>query len=132
VSSQLSVLIYDGRKSAFRTAVSVLTHGMDDLVAVPWESAQIQRFLEAQFGGRPFVFCFIEGRSVHVGETAVRQALDARGIATPVSEGFERLYPIIAEPFGRVIHGEVPADIHGTFDIDPDAETHLDSIRRRR
>jgi len=131
VSSPLSVLVYDGRKAAFRTAVDVLTYGMDDLIAVPWESAPIQRFLEAQFGDRPFVFVLIEGDAVHAGETAVRRAMDARGIADPLARGVESLYPRIADPFGRVVHGEAPADIHGTYRLDPDAREHIDAIRER-
>jgi hypothetical protein len=131
VSSPLSVLVYDGRKAAFRTAVDVLTYGMDDLIAVPWESAPVQRFLEAQFGGRPFVFVLIEDDAVHAGETAVRRAMDARGIAAPLARGAESLYPRIADPFGRVVHGEAPADIHGTYRLDPDAREYVDAIRER-
>ena len=131
MSSPLSVLVYDGRKAAFRTAVDVLTYGMDDLIAVPWESAPVQRFLEAQFGGRPFVFVLIEDDAVHAGETAVRRAMDARGIAAPLARGAESLYPRIADPFGRVVHGEAPADIHGTYRLDPDAREYVDAIRER-
>ena len=131
MSSPLSVLVYDGRKAAFRTAVDVLTYGMDDVIAVPWESAPVQRFLEAQFGGQPFVFVLIEGDAVHAGETAVRRAMDARGIAAPVARGVESLYPRIADPFGRVVHGEAPADIHGTYRLDPDAREYVDAIRER-
>jgi len=129
VSSPLSVLVYDGRKEAFRTAVDVLTYGMDDVIAVPWESDVVQKFLEAQFGGRPFVFVLIEGNAVHAGETAVKKAMDARGIASPVARGFEALYPKIAAPFGRVVHGEAPAEIHGTYRLDPDAQEYVEAIR---
>jgi len=100
------VLVYDGRKQAFRSAVDLLTCGVEDLLAAPWESESVQAFLEAQFRGRPFVFCLIDATAVHVGEAAVRRALEARGIAPPVARGFERLYPLIAAPFGRVVHGE--------------------------
>ncbi|MFA9516347.1 hypothetical protein ACERIT_03880 [Halopenitus sp. H-Gu1] len=130
MSSLPSVLIYDGRKKVFRTAVSVLTYGMEDVVSVPWESDPIQRFLEAQFGCQPFVFLFIEGDSVHAGETAVKRVLTARGIPPSLIPGFERLYSTIADPFGRIVHGEAPADIHGTFDLDPDARRYIDAIRR--
>jgi len=131
VSSPLSVLVYDGRKAAFRTAVDVLTYGMDDVITVPWESPPVQRFLEAQFGGQPFVFVLIEGDAVHAGETAVRRAMDARGIAAPFARGVESLYPRIADPFGRVVHGEAPADIHGTYRLDPDAREYVEAIRER-
>lgn len=130
MSSQLSVLVYDGRKQAFRSAVDLLTYGMDDLIAVPWESDAVQEFLEAQFGSRPFVFCLIDATAVHVGEAAVRRAIEARGVAPPVAHGFERLYPLIADPFGRVVHGEAPADIHGSFRLKPDAQAHVDAIRQ--
>jgi len=104
---------------------------MDDVIPVPWESKQIQQFLQAQFGGRPFVFLLIDGDSVHAGETAVRRALDARGIAPPLARSLEALYPKIAAPFGRVVHGEAPAEIHGTFELDSEARTYIDPIRRR-
>ena len=129
MSSPRSVLVYDGRKPAFRTAVDVLTYGMDDVIAVPWESEPVQEFLEAQFGSRPFVFVLIEDDAVHAGETAVRRAMDARGIASPLARGFQSLYPKIADPFGRVVHGEAPADIHGTYRLDPDAQVYIDDIR---
>ena len=129
MSSPLSVLVYDGRKAAFRTAVDVLTYGMDDVIAVPWESDVVQAFLEAQFGSRPFVFVLIEDNAVHAGETAVKKAMDARGIASPVARGVEALYPKIAAPFGRVVHGEAPAEIHGTYRLDPDAREFVDEIR---
>lgn len=129
MSSPQPVLVYDGRKPVFRHAVDVLTYGMDDLIAVPWESEPIQTFLEAQFGSRPFVFLLIEGDAVHAGETAVRRAMDARGIARPVARGFESLYPKIADPFGRVVHGEAPADIHGSYRLDEEARPYIDSIR---
>jgi len=129
VSSPQPVLVYDGRKATFRRAVDALTYGMDDLITVPWESEPIQAFLDAQFGGQPFVFVLIEGDAVHAGETAVRRAMDARGIASPLARGFQSLYPKIADPFGRVVHGEAPADIHGTYRLDPDARPYIDEIR---
>ncbi|WP_138004773.1 hypothetical protein [Halalkalirubrum salinum] len=132
MSTPASVLVYDGRKDAFRTVVDLLTRDMGDLVAAPWESARIQRFLEAQFGDRPFVFLLVEENSVHAGETAVRRALDARGLDPTIARTFERLYPKIADPFGRVVHGEAPADIHGTFELTPAAREHIDPIRRRQ
>lgn len=130
MSSPPSVLVYDGRKEAFRTAVDVLTYGMDDVIAVPWESDVVQAFLEAQFGGQPFVFVLIEGNAVHAGETAVKKAMDARGIASPLARGFEALYREIAAPFGRVVHGEAPAEIHGSYRLDPDAQGYVDTIRQ--
>lgn len=131
MSSPPSILVYDGRKAVFRAAVDGFTYGMDDLVAVPWESAPVQRFLEAQFGGHPFIFVLVDGESVHVGKTAVGRTLIARGAPTPIARAFERLYPPLAAPFGRLVHGDAPADVHGTFAIDPDARVHVDAIRRQ-
>lgn len=132
MSSPLSVLVYDGRKEAFRTAVDLFTYGMDDVIPVPWESDVAQQFLDAQFGSRPFVFVLIEGEAVHAGETAVKQALTARGFASPIAAGFERLYQEVGDPFGKVVHGEAPANIHGTFRLDPDARVHVEAMRRQR
>lgn len=126
-----SVLVYDGRKPAFRTAATAFIYGLDDIVAVPWESAPVQAFLEAQFGARPFVFLLIEDETIHAGETAVKRVLDARGSPGPVASAFERVYLEIADPFGRVVHGQAPADIHGTFSVDSEARPHLEAIRRR-
>lgn len=131
MNAPASVLVYDGRKDAFRTVVDLLTRDMEDLVAAPWESARIQRFLEAQFGDRPFVFLLVEEDTVHAGEIAVRRVLDARGLDPTIASALERLYPKIADPFGRVVHGEAPADIHGTFELTPAAREHIDPIRRR-
>ena len=132
MSSPPSVLVYDGRKQVFHTAVDAFTYGMDDLVAVPWESAPIQAFLEAQFGGRPFVFLLIEDDTVHAGEAAVKRALTARGIGRPAASAFERLYATIGDPFGKVVHGEAPADIHGTYALEPGAREHLEGVRAEK
>lgn len=130
--SQASVLIYDGRNAAFRSVVDVFTYRMEDVVSVPLESDLAQRFLEAQFGGRPFVFVFVEGDSVHVGDAAVRRTLTARGIDASVARSFERLYSKFGDSFGRIVHGEAPAEINGTFTVHPDARRHLESIRCRQ
>jgi len=129
VSDHPAVLVYDGRKRPFRTVADAFTYRMDDIVAVPWESEPIQAFLEAQFGGQPFVFLLIEGDAVHAGERAVERAMTARGVRGPAARAFERLYPKIADPFGRVVHGEAPADIHGTFALEPAAREHLEPVR---
>jgi hypothetical protein len=102
---------------------------MDDVIPIPWESDVAQDFLKAQFGSRPFVFVLVEGDVVHAGETAVKKTMDARGVATPLARGFEALYPKIAAPFGRVVHGEAPAEIHGTYKLDPDAREYIEAIR---
>ncbi len=102
---------------------------MEDVVAVPWESERIQAFLEAQFGRRPFVFLLIEDDVVHAGRMAVERAIAARGLGTQAASAFERLYPTIADPFGRLVHGEAPADIHGSYPLEPAAREYLDPIR---
>ena len=126
-----SILLYDGRKAAFRRAVAIFTYGLDDLVPIPLESEPARRLVETQFGYRPFVFALVDEESIHVGGTAVRRTLIARGVAPSVAGSLERLYAKHGDAFGRIVHGEAPADLHGTFELDPAARRHLEAIRER-
>ena len=104
---------------------------MNDLVPVPLESEPAQRLVEAQFEYRPFVFALVDEESIHVGGTAVSRTLIARGVAPSVARSLERLYANYGDAFGRIVHGEAPADLHGTFELDPAARCHLEAIRER-
>ncbi|MDS0221690.1 hypothetical protein NDI54_10065 [Haloarcula sp. S1AR25-5A] len=125
-----SLLVYDGSTDLFRRAAETVTHCATDITPVPWESDSIQAFLQAQFDDSPFAFILIEGESVHVGEAAVKEALEQLNIAPPVARLVEQAYPTAAAPFGRVVHGQVPAEIHGTFPLDPTAKAHIEPLRR--
>lgn len=125
-----SLLIYDGSNALFRTAAELLACRSADLVPVAWGSAPAQAFLEAQFGDRPFAFMLVEGGSVHVGAATVDRVLRDRGVDPSVAAVLERLYPPVAGPFGRVVHGREPADLHGTFPLTDDAREHADRLRR--
>ncbi|WP_318569638.1 hypothetical protein [Salinigranum marinum] len=125
-----SLLVYDGSNALFRTAAEAATRYSSDVLTVPWQTAEIQAFLDAQFGSRPFAFVLVEGDSVHVGGDTVERLLRRRGISGPVVRFLTRAYPTVAAPFGRAVHGREPADIHGTFPLDDDARAHLDPLRR--
>jgi hypothetical protein len=125
-----SLLVYDGSNRWFRGIADALTRRSPDLRAVPWEADPIQAFLEAQFGSRPFAFVLIEGESVHVGEATVARLLRRRGTTGPVAALLERAYATGAAPFGRVVHGRAPADVHGTFRLDEAARAHVEPLRR--
>lgn len=125
-----SLLVYDGSTDLFRRAAETVTRCAPEITPVPWESEAIQAFLQAQFDDLPFAFILIEGESVHVGEAAVKEALEGLDVAAPVARLAERVYPTAAAPFGRVVHGRVPTDIHGTFRLDEAAKTHIEPLRQ--
>ncbi|MES3517090.1 MAG: hypothetical protein PPP58_05430 [Natronomonas sp.] len=127
-----SLLIYDGSRRVFRTAATAFCSGVSDLDAVPWESGAVQAFLEAQFDARPFVFALIEGETVHVGAAAVERLLRSRGTDESTVEFLKAVYPAAAAPFGRIVHGREPADIHGSYRLTEAAREHLERYRRCR
>lgn len=122
------MLLYDGRRRAFRVLADRFADRAADLVAVPLESPPARRFLDAQFGRRPFAVVLVEGESVHVGSAAVRRALRLRG-AGPVAGLVARVYPSVAPAFGRVVHGREPADLDGTFSLADGAREPLSALR---
>lgn len=104
---------------------------MEGLVPVPLESERAQELVAAQFGYRPFVFALVDEEAIHVGGTAVRRTLIARGVTPSVARPLERLYASYGDAFGRIVHGEAPADLHGTFELEPAARRHFEAIRER-
>jgi hypothetical protein len=124
------LLVYDGSSPLFRRAAAAFARCSGDLKPVPWQSDAVQAFLDAQFGSRPFAFVLVEGESVHVGRETVERVLRREGVGAPVAGLFGRLYPLVAAPFGRAVHGREPADLGGTFSLKPDAAVHLRPLRR--
>jgi len=125
-----SLLVYDGSTDLFRRGAETVTRCATDITPVPWESDAVQAFLQAQFDDPPFAFMLIEGDSVHVGEAAVKEALEELAVAAPVARLAQQLYPPAAAPFGRLVHGQAPADIHGTFPLNERAKSHIEPLRR--
>jgi len=125
-----TLLIYDGSTRLFRAVADTIARFSETLTLVPWESDAVQAFLRAQFGDPPFALVLIDGNAVYVGESAVGHALDDLDVAAPVSDLVTQLYPAFAAPFGRVVHGKAPAEIHGTFKLDEAAAAHIESLRR--
>lgn len=124
----VAVLLYDGRHRAFRALADRVADCVDGLVTAPLESERAKRFLEAQFGDRPFAFVLVEGESVHVGSAAVRRVLRRTG-AGPAAGLAARAYPALAPAFGRVVHGEEPADLDGTVPLADAARDPLAALR---
>jgi hypothetical protein len=125
------LLVYDGSKRLFRTAANRLTDGAT-LRPVRWGHESVQAFLDAQFGSRPFAFILVEDDHVHVGAETVTRLLRKGGVDGGVARLFERAYPTVAGPFGRVVHGQAPADITGSFPLDEQARGHLAPLRREQ
>ncbi|MFB6117983.1 hypothetical protein [Halosegnis sp.] len=122
------LLVYDGSRRLFRRVAERLTAD-SDLQTVSWDAEPVQAFLEAQFDDRPFAFILVEGDQVHAGQTAVARLLRRSGADERAVRLAERAYPAVAGPFGRVVHGQAPADLAGTFPLDERAQAHLAPLR---
>jgi hypothetical protein len=122
------LLVYDGSRPAFRAAAALFTR-RTDLRPVPWGDPAVQSFLEAQFDDRPFVFCLVGGDTVHVGRESVERALRVRGAPERVVAAVGRVYPDVAGPVGRVVHGREPADVAGSFPLTEAAREALEPLR---
>jgi len=125
---QDSLLVYDASRSVFRRVAARFTAGTT-LRPIPWEAPPVQTFLTAQFGGRPFAFLLVEGDRVHAGEEAVVRVLRSRGLPPGLAEAVGGLYPTLASPVGRLLHGRVPADIDGSFALTDEAREALAPVR---
>ncbi|MEF8786116.1 MAG: hypothetical protein V5A45_09305 [Haloarculaceae archaeon] len=125
-----SLLIYDGSNSVFRSAADAVSRRLSGVKLVPWQSGAVQRFLDAQFDDRPFAFILIDGDSVHVGADTVERVLEKQQVNRAVVDFVTRTYPSAAGPFGRVVHGAEPADLHDTFALTAAAREHLDPLRQ--
>ncbi|MFB6128097.1 MAG: hypothetical protein ABEJ79_12510 [Halolamina sp.] len=124
-----SLLIYDGSVAPFRAVAERFAARVEDLRVVEWDSERVQAFLQAQFDGRPFAFILVEGESVHVGGATISRLLRRRGAGEPTAELGRALYAATAAPFGRVVHGQEPADIDGTFSLTEAAADRLAPLR---
>ena len=124
-----SLLVYDDSTEWLR-AVADLVASTGDLRAVPWETDAVQAFLDAQFDDRPFALLLIETDSVHVGKAAVERLLEQYGFEGELRDIIKRVYPPFSAPFGRLVHGQEPADLHGTFPLADGAAEHLDPLRQ--
>lgn len=125
-----SLLIYDGSNSVFRAAADTVSRYLSGITLVPWQSDAIQRFLDAQFDDRPFAFIFVDDESVYVGADTVERVLENQQVNRAVIDFVARTYPTAAGPFGRVVHGNEPADLHDTFALTAAAREHIDPLRR--
>lgn len=126
-----SLLIYDGSRAPFRAAADLVGRVASDLKPVRWQADHVQAFLDAQFDDRPFAFILVEDDTVAVGEDAIGRLLQRRGVDDTLANLVTRAYPPFSAPFGRVVHGREPADLHGTFPLTDAARDHLDTLRQR-
>lgn len=125
-----SILVYDDSTEWLRAAADLVASA-EDAKAVPWETPAVQSFLDAQFDDRPFALCLIEADEVHVGKAAVERLLEQHGFDEELAQLLTRAYPPFSAPFGRLVHGREPADLHGTFPLAEDAAAELAPLRER-
>lgn len=124
-----SILVYDDSTEWLR-AVADLVASAGDLRAVPWETDAVQAFLDAQFDDRPFALLLVDDDTVYAGKAAVERLLDEYGFDEELTRLVKRVYPPFSAPFGRLVHGREPADLHGTYPLADAAAAELDSLRR--
>lgn len=127
-----SFLVYDGRTRLFRRGARGVARRSPGLRLVPWEAEATRRFFEAQFGEHLFAFVLIEPDVglVHAGGETVGRLLTGWGVSPWLVGAAERVYGALADPFGRVVHGQAPADLEGSFPITEAARPHLEALRR--
>jgi len=127
-----SFLVYDGRNRLYRAAAKQVARLSGEIRLVPWRSESTRQFIEAQFGDHLFVFMLIEPDAdvVHAGRETVHRLLCDRGVPRDFVNAAERTYGALSDSVGRVIHGQAPADVNGTFPLAEDARPHLESLRR--
>ena len=121
------ILVYDGSNRLFR-AIGERAASRISVTALPWSAETAQEFLDAQFGGTPFVFALVESETVYVGDAAISQLGQKTGIPDLLTDSLTRAYPSLSGPFGRVVHGRAPADINGSFPLAPAAKVVLESL----
>jgi hypothetical protein len=121
-----AVLLYDGSRPAFRAVADAATRHTD-LRAVPLQTDAARRFLDAQFGERPFAFVLIENEVVHAGSATVGCVLRRQGI--PLAGLASAAYGPLSGPVGRLIHGREPADLDGTRPLADAAREHAERLR---
>lgn len=124
-----SLLIYDGSVAPFRAVAEWFAARVDDLRVADWGADRVQAFLQAQFDDRPFAFILVEEGSVHVGGETVARLLRRRGAGDPTTRLAREAYAVAAAPFGRVVHGQAPADVDGTFPLTDAAAAEIEPLR---
>jgi hypothetical protein len=125
-----SLLIYDGSNPAYVQVAERVATAWADLRPVAWSDERVQSFLAAQFGGRPFSFLLVEAETVFAGEAAVERLVARLGVSDLLAALVRETYAEVADPFGRVFHGQAPADLNGIFALDETAGKHVDPLRR--
>jgi hypothetical protein len=124
-----SLLVYDGSAEPLRAAARAFERASEGVRLVRWESEPVQAFLRAQFDEAPFALLLVEGDSVHVGDAAVERILEREGTPEALADLVATVYPTVAGPFGRLVHGREPADRHETVRLTDAAREHLRPLR---
>ncbi len=126
------LLVYDAEPAWARRAAALIERQIDGIELIPWQTAGVQSLLRAQFDGEPFVFLAvdIDCGIIHAGSETIGQLLREWGVPDAVTTLFERAYQVAANPVGRQLHGQEPADIDGTFPLDRTAARHAKSLHR--
>ncbi|MFC7177152.1 hypothetical protein [Halosegnis marinus] len=124
-----SVLIYDGRRRLFRAVARAVGSRLDSVRVVGWQTDAAQRFLDAQFDARPFAFLLVDDEEVHAGGRTLARLLRDHGAGDRLAARVERLYGRAAGPMGRLLHGQEPADLDGSFRLTEEARGLLPRLR---
>ena len=124
-----SLLVYDDSTEWLRAAADLVASAAEDVRPVPWNADAVQAFLDAQFDDRPFALVLVEADTVYVGKAAVERLLQQYGVDGELARVLKRLYPPFSAPFGRLVHGQEPDDLHGAFPLDAAASDHLAPLR---
>jgi hypothetical protein len=123
------LLVYDGQRDIFRRVADGVTSLIGDVQPIPWESARVQQFLDAQFDEKAFVFMIVEDEYVHVGDRAVQRLGELSELSAGLINTLSLIYPSVAGPFGLIVHGNKPSDIHGSFELHPTAQEIIAPLR---
>ncbi|ELZ40376.1 hypothetical protein C463_15695 [Halorubrum californiense DSM 19288] len=125
------VLIFDG-DCPYCSVAAVALRRLDGVVAVPWEADAVGRFLDAQFGSRPFAMVFVDPveRRVYAGRSAAEELAERAGTPGIVGGLVRDNYDTIADVVGTLSgRDRDPADFHDTYPLDDEANDLVGSLR---
>ncbi|ELZ39527.1 hypothetical protein [Halorubrum tebenquichense] len=125
------VLIFDG-DCPYCSVAAVALRRLDGVVAVPWEADPVGRFLDAQFGARPFAMVFVDPveRRVYAGRSAAEELANRAGtpgiVGGLVRDNYDTIAGVVGALSGR---DRDPDDFHDTYSLDDDAGELIGSLR---
>lgn len=119
-----SVLIYDG-DCFYCSAGAKALRRLGNVRPISWEDETAQRFLEDQFGEKPFAMFLVDldERTVYAGRSAAKELSDRAGMPSLVTDLVSAEYGGISKVVGVASRRErEPDDYHGVYDLRERAE----------